>query len=152
MSGLDLFSVQQEILAYLRSVIYWDVDTGGVPEYETLKFVDGRMDPYVVLRFSEIMPASRGNSWGGAQQAEYYSYVDALCVGQTDTDARELSSLVNRYMLGKKFDNASEIRKIFGGGGFSVSDATRVPVAYISIASFAFNTNLEDVGSESKVA
>ena len=149
MAGLDLFSVQQSIVAYLSDNLEWRVETGGVPEASMLPFVNGKMDPYVVLRFSEFMPASKGQNWGGAVNAEYYSYVDALCVGQTDTDARELSSVVNRILLGKKLPNASELRKIFGGGGFSVPDATRVPVAYISLASFAFNTNLDDVGSQS---
>lgn len=152
MTGLDLFSIQQAILAYVDSKFPdLSVTSGGVPELETLLFQNGVMEPYIVLRFSELMPASRGSTWNGATDYEYYSYVDALCVGKTDTDAREVMSLVNRIMLGKKFANASEVRKIFGGGGFAVSDATRVPVAYVSVASFAFTTNLDDVGSGSLV-
>lgn len=152
MSGLDLFSVQQDILDYVQGKFpELLVESGGVPELETLIYHDGVLEPYIILRFSELMPASRGSTWDGASTYEYYSYVDALCVGRNDTDAREVSSLVNRAMLSKKFPNASEIRKIFGGGGFAISDATRVPVAYISVASFAFTTNLEDVGSGSLI-
>lgn len=153
MSGLDLFSVQQAILNYVEACFpNLLVTSGGVPELETLIYQDGVMEPYIVLRFSELMPASRGSTWDGASTYEYYSYVDALCVGKTDTDARETMSLVNRFMLSKKFDNASELRKIFGGGGFAISDATRVPVAYISVASFAFTTNIDDVGAGSLAA
>lgn len=154
MAGLDLFSIQQDIEDYVRdrlSTDPWDYEvyTGAVPEAETLVMRDGVLQPYVVLRFSELMPVGRGSTWAGTEEHEFYSYVDAMCVARTDTDARQLSGMMNRIMLGKIFPNTGEIRKIYGGGTFAVPDAKRIPVAFLSLASFAFNTNLTNPGSES---
>lgn len=153
MGGLDLFSVQQDIVEYLQtSIPQFDVNSGAIPTAQSLPLVNGRLQPYVILRFSDMMPTSGGGSFMGAQYDEYYSYCDALCVAETDTDARELANLVNSWMLGKKFDNASPIKKNYGGGQFAiVNEAGRQPVAFIAITSFRFAVNMTDVGSGSRV-
>lgn len=149
MSGLDLFSLQQEVKAYLVSVINWPVDSGATPEAENLQLTDGVLQPYVVLRFSDGMPLSGGESFGGSKFDEYYTYVDALCIGATDEDARALANVVNRFMLGKVFENSTEVKKAYGGGIFAVADAARKPVAFVAVTSFRMNYNQTDVGSES---
>lgn len=151
--GLDLFSVQQEIKEYLiDSIPQFTVVSGGVPTAESLPFVNGALEPYVVLRFSDMMPTSGGGSWMGAQWDEYYSYVDGLCLGPTEDDARELANLVNSWMLGKKLSNASAIKKNYGGGSFAIfAEANRNPVAFVATTSFRFGTNVEDVGAGSRL-
>lgn len=149
--GLDLFSVQQDILAYIKDEIpQFLVESGGIPTSESLPFKDGRLEPYVIVRFSDMMPQQGGGSFGGARYDEHYSYFDALCLGETDTDARDLANLVNSKLIGKVFPNASEIGKTWGGGQFAIfSEANRNPVAYVATASYRFQTNVEDVGNYS---
>jgi hypothetical protein len=109
MAGIDIFPTQQAIKAALDAEIPWEVVSGGVPTADTIavRRVEGILNPYVVLRFADIMPAARGKSVAGPLYDEYYSYVDALCVGQTDDEARELASLVNAKLLGRVFPNAT---------------------------------------------
>ena len=151
--GLDLYALQDIVKSYLQTVINWPVDSGSTPEAENLQLVDGLLSPYVVLRFSDGMPVSSrsGTSFGGSVYDEYYTYVDAMCVAATDDEARKLASIVSRFMLGKKFPNASEVKKSFGGGNFAVPDAQRKPVAFVAITSFRMNYNQTDVGSASLV-
>jgi len=151
MAGLDLFTLQELVKDYLVDKINWPVDTGATPEAENLQLIDGVLSPYVVLRFSDGMPAQseRGNSFGGALYDEYYTYVDALCVAAKDVEARALASIVNRTLLGKVFENASEVKKAFGGGTFAVPDAQRKPVAFVAIVSFRMNYNQTGVGTGS---
>lgn len=153
MTGIDLFSTQQEILAYVQaSIPQFVVESGGIPTAESLPFVDGVLEPYIVLRFSDDMPTSGGGSFMGAAYDEYYSYVDALCVGQSDTDARELANLVKTYLLGKKFENSAPLKKNYGGGQFAIfSEASRQPLAFIAVSSYRFGTNMTDVGSGTNV-
>lgn len=153
MAGLNLFAIQDQILNYLQvSIPQFTVESGGIPTAESLPLQNGRLDPYIVMRFSDMMPTSGGGSFVGPTNDEYYSYIDCLCVGETDRDARELANLANSYMLGKKFDNASAISKAFGGGSFAIlSSASKMPEAYIQITSYRMSVNLKDVGSGSNI-
>jgi len=147
--GLDLFSVQQEIVQYAKDNIPWHVETGGIPDAETVRMVNGTLEPYVVLRFTDSMPSSRDKSFGGPEYDGLYGYVDALCIagGPDDTLARQLGSLVGRKLLGFRASNASKLSKNFGGGSFVIPGENSRPRFFIGIVSFRFTTNLEDVGA-----
>ena len=142
MSGINLFKVQQEIKAYITANVPWYVDSGNVPDARTLRTNNGVIDPYVILRFSDMMPTSRGANFGGAIYDEYYSYVDCLCIGSTDSEARELASLCNRVIIGKKFPNTGEIKPNFGGGIFAISLNDQHPLAFIAVTSYRFTFNM----------
>ena len=142
MSGINLFKVQQDIKAYMVANVPWYVESGNVPDAKTLRTVNGVIDPYVILRFSGMMPTSRGGSFGGAIYDEYYSYVDFLCIGSTDTEARELASLCNRLIIGKKLPNAGEIKPNFGGGTFAISLNDQHPLAFIAVNAYRFSFNM----------
>lgn len=148
MAGIDLYPIQQAIKAALIAEIPWRVVSGGVPTAETLERTDGRLQPYVVLRFADLMPAAtRQGSFGGALHDGYYSYVDGLCVAETDDEARELASLVNAKLLGRTFPNTDQLRRNFGGGMYAVESGNRLPEAYVAVTSFRFNTNISAVGT-----
>lgn len=147
MAGLDNFSVQEAITTYLDSAIPFDVSTGSFPTAESLPFVDGHLVPYVVLRFGDLLPRSGDTSFVGPTNDGYYSLFDALVVAETDVTARQLASKVARNTLGLKVDNASAVRKGFGGGSFAILDSNKNPIAFIATASFQYDTNLEDVGN-----
>jgi len=151
--GIDLFDIQESIKEYIAdSFPLINVDSGAVPTAESLPFVDGILEPYIIVRFSDMMPPSGGQTFGGPVYDEYYSYVDALCVGPTDTDARQLASFVNSFMLGKDFYNAGTIKKNFGGGQFAIAaEAGRQPIAFIAVASFRFPVNVSDIGAGSRL-
>lgn len=152
MTGLDLFAVQQDIKQYFIDNLPVPVSSGAIPTSESLPFVNGILEPFIVLRFSDSMPSSGDASFGGPVHDGYYSYVDALCLGQTDDDARELASLVGRTMISKRFPNTGSLRKIYGGGQFAIaSEANRQPVAFVAVSSFQYLFNVDDVGANSLV-
>lgn len=154
MTGLDLNAVQVAITDYVKARFpNIAVETGSVPSAESLPFVDGMLDPFIVLRFTDMLPASGGQSFGGPVYDEYYGYVDALCVGQTDDDARELATLVNMRLIGKTVPNGGTLKKAFGGGQYAIiSEANRQPVAFMLPASFRYAINVDDVGAGSDLA
>lgn len=142
MSGINLFKIQQDIKAYMVANVPWYVDSGNVPDARALRSVNGIIDPYVILRFSDMMPTSRGSGFGGAIYDDYYSYVDCLSIGSTDTEARELASLCNRLLIGKKFINTGEVVPNFGGGTFAISLNDEHPLAFIAVSAFRFSLNM----------
>lgn len=147
--GLDLFSVQQEIKNYLDSQIPFYVTSGGVPDAHTVRQVNGFVEPYVVLRFSDSMPTSNDASFGGPRLSGMYGYVDAICIagGDDDDDARQLGSIVGSTMLGFTPHNAGSIGKAYGGGSFYIPGENSKPLFFVGIVSFRFTTNSTDVGS-----
>lgn len=149
MTGLDLYSVQQEIKAKTVSDIPFFVTTGGVPDAKTVRQVNGVVQPYVVLRFSDSMPTSRDKSFAGPRFDGQYGYVDALCIagGEDDDAARELGSKVGKTLLGFKPANAGALTKAYGGGSFYIAGENSKPLFFVGIVSFRFSTNVEDVGS-----
>lgn len=151
MSGIDLYGTQQEIKAYVKANVPWRVVSGGFPEAESIPQVNGVCEVYVILRFSNMMPITNGGSFAGAAHDEYYSYVDAMCVGPTDDLALELASMVTRLLTGKKFDNTGELAPNYGGGQFALASGTAHPAAFIAITPFRYTINQSDVGSGSLV-
>jgi hypothetical protein len=147
MAGIDLYDIQQDITAYVDGVVNWDVVTGGVPDATNVRYVDGVLEPYVVLRFTEGMPSARGNTFGGPRMDESYAYVDALCVAASDDEARALATFVNSKLLGRVFDNASALARNFGGGIYAVTSGNRLPEAYVAVTSYKFQYNLAGVGT-----
>lgn len=147
--GLDLFSVQQDIIAKVKAEIPFFVTTGGVPDAFSVRQVDGVVEPYVILRFSDSMPSSNDQSFGGPRLGGMYGYVDALCVagGVDDTLARRLGSDVGRALLGFTPYNAGAIGKGYGGGSFYIAGENSKPLFWVGIVSFRFTTNSADVGA-----
>ena len=151
MTGLDLAAVQVAIFDYIDTELpNLTVESGGIPTAESLPFVDGRLEPYVIVRFTDMMPSANEGSFMGPTHDGYYSMVDALCIAEDATTALQVASVVNRILIGKKFDNTSTLGKSWGGGRYAIfSEANRQPVAYVAGASFRYSTNVKDVGANS---
>lgn len=147
--GLDLFSVQEEIKQYVTANIPFFVTTGGVPDASSVRQINGLVEPYVILRFSDSMPSSNDRSFGGPRLDGMYGYVDALCVagGEDDTLARRLGSDVGKNLLGFKPYNAGTLGKGYGGGSFYIAGENSKPLFWVGIVSFRFTTNSENVGA-----
>lgn len=149
MTGIDNYSIQATIKQFAIDNINWYVTSGNVPDAKSLRYNDGVLDPYVIIRFSGMLPTSRGYSFNGALYDEYYSYFDVLCVAATDDEARELASVVDRLMIGKTFPNTGEMRVQAGGGLFAISLDTQHPLAFIAINAYRYSLNELDVGAGS---
>lgn len=146
--ALDLFSIQQQIKTFVDDSIAFPVYTGGVEEARTLAATNGILTPHVVLRFGSRQPYLADTSFAGARFDGKYSTVDALCVGESDEDARQLASYVSNILLGyQPGPDASQLNDDWGGGTFTVIAENSRPQFYISWASFRFNFNLSDVGA-----
>lgn len=144
----DFYADQQAIEAYARANINWAIYTGGIEEAQTLAATKGVLRPHVVLRFGSAQPYQADQSFGGARYAGVYSTVDALCVGASDHDARELAAEASNVLLGfKPSANTGELNYNWGGGTFTVISEGSRPQFYISWASFRYTSNMADVGS-----
>lgn len=146
--GLDNFAVQQDILAYIQtSLPSYSVESGGIPNGDSLPLVNGALQAYIILRFADTSPTPNGGSFGGPKHDEYFSVFDALCVAPTDTQAREVGNYLDTFLLSHKLTNTGSITRAPGSQRFALySDASRQPVAFVVSKAYRYSTNISEVG------
>lgn len=149
--GLDVVSYQDAITARVKSLY---------PDYEVLEDTldddtvlkrdfNGKMEAYIVLRYSPILPKRRGKSFAGVRHDEYYGTVDIIAVGSKGRIARLLSSAVLNDLLGWSADGISPMSIQDDGGMFAafvVSSNEARPTRSLASQRLRFNVNNVNVG------
>lgn len=144
--GLNVFASQKAIFDYATAEIPWPVIDAEIPDSETVRMVNGVVQPYVVMRFSDSLAAGGQGSFGGVRQDGYYSLFQAVCVARTGLKALELASLCNDKFIGHQATtNDGPISKDFGGGSLTIKGVNTNPSFFVSITAFRFLTNLQPI-------
>lgn len=142
--GLNVYASQKAIFDYAQAEIPWDVIDGEVPDSATVQMVNGMVQPYVVMRFSDMLSAGGQGSFGGVRQDGYYSLFQAICVAPRALQALELGSLCNNIFLGyQPTTNDGPISKDFGGGSLTIRGVNSTPTFFVSIVAYRYLTNLQ---------
>lgn len=149
MAGLDLATLQDEILEYLETSLpaEYQVMEADVADALTLVQDNGVAQTLVVVQFGDMLPRAGDKSFCGPEMDGYYTLIRTLCIASSPGRARKANSIVNQVLLGHQPPNGSAISKSAGGGAFTIGEANSRPVAYSALAGFSLGTNLEDVGS-----
>jgi hypothetical protein len=145
-SGLDLFSVTEEIGAFVENAFPWKVVYGGIEDAETLIAENGVDEPFIVLQFTDMQSRGRGDSFGGPRYGEYFSIVRAMVMSPLEKDVRKITSELNEKLLGFQPQNSSALSKQFGGGGFITPGSGSRPSVFSNIIAFQFAVNVDGVG------
>lgn len=144
MTGLNLYTTQQTLFDYIDAQIPWKVVDAEVPDADTVLMVEGEIEPYVVVRFSDLLGASGQNSFGGPTYDGYYSLFQCICVGSTGLEALHLQSQVNTSLIGHVPDvNSGPITKDFGGGSLAIKGVNTSPSFFVAISAFRYLTNMQ---------
>lgn len=142
--GLNVYASQQAIFDFATANIPWTVIDGEVPDSDTVLMENGVLQPYVVMRFSDMLSAGGQASFGGVRQDGYYSLFQAICVAPRALQALELGSLCNDIFLGHQpTTNDGPISKDFGGGSLTIKGVNSTPTFFVSIVAYRFLTNMQ---------
>jgi hypothetical protein len=142
--GLNIYATQKTIKTYLQGALPWPVLGGEIPDAYNVRMVNGEVDSYAVVRFSDLLKASGQDSFGGPRQDGYYGLVQVISVAATDDEVLELASMVNNVMIGHVPDaNSGPITKDFGGGSYDIKGVNSQPSFLVAITAFRFLTNME---------
>lgn len=145
MAGLDIYTTQQSILTKIGTLPY-EVIEGDVGDALTLVQDNGVLETFVIVQFGDMLRAS-GGSFGGATHDNYYSLVRTLSVASSPGRARKANSVIGQLLLGWEPENGSALVKEWGGGTFTISQENARPLAYSSLSTFRFSTNVVGVGT-----
>lgn len=144
MSGLDTYTTQQTIFDYLSANLGFDVVDSEVPDAGSVILTNGVLVPYVVVRFGDALANGQQMSFGGPVYDGYYSPMMVLCVAPSGLEALELSSAVNKLLIGWTPDaNSGPLTKDFGGGSMAIKAPNSKPSFFVAITAFRFLTNMQ---------
>lgn len=148
-NGLDLFEVQNDILAYLEQNLGaagYEVHEGDIGDSVSREYVNGVNQVTCVIQFGDLLPSAKDKSFGGPTLDGYYSLVRVMSIAQSPALARKANSIVNQLMIGYRIPNSGSIHKEGGGGSYAIGEANTKPVAYGLLSSYRFLTNISNPG------
>lgn len=148
MSGLNVFSVQEIISAYIQQefsnyVVYDDV----VLDDEFVIKIGNKVKPYIVLRWGGLRPSPTGASFMGPRNDEYYSTVDISVVAPTPNQSRRALNIIVDKMVGYKPTGGSPMSVEGGMDTIGIPDYDGRPHVYLSSTRFRYAINGENVGA-----
>lgn len=150
MAGFDIVSLQDAITAYVRSQTAATVYEDSIPDDEPLPMdANGKLLPYVVLRYGPIRPSYTGGSFAGPRHDEYWASCDVLAVSGNGRVSRVLNNGLVDALIGFKPDGVSPMHQRTDAGDpaqFVVSSNESRPTQYISSTRLRYTVNAVNVG------
>lgn len=133
---------QEEILALLDAAFVQPVVEQGIPDIETVRRVNGAIEPYIAVQFGDLQQGST-YSMVGPRGDDYVLPIYFQCIAPSVKIARQLQNKVLDTMLGAGFPWSGNVRKRPGGGMFSMTNSNSATEAYTMPASFGLTVQFE---------
>lgn len=143
--ALNLVEVQDEIFSTFDAAIPQPLVEQGVPDADTVRKVDGKIEPYVALQFGDLQFIASGQGFTGVRTNTYDLpiYVQ-VCAADAAIARKIASGNVLDALLGLKFSWTGELRKRPGGGMWPVVNSNGATEAYLFPSSWAIRVQLAD--------
>jgi len=153
MGGFDIVALQDIITAKVKEILPNAlVLEDSIPDDKDLPYTnDGRLAPYVVLRYGPIRPSYTGRSMGGARLDEYWASCDFLAIAPSGREARILNAALVSRMIGFKPDGVYPMAMRTDAGDpaqFVVSSNEARPTQFVATTRLRYAVNSVDAGAE----
>lgn len=148
--GFDLVGLQDAITAKVKMLTAAEVFEDMVEDDEPIPMKDGKIEPYVVLRYSPIRPSYTGRSMRGPRHDEYWASVDVVAIAHKGRIARKLNIGLVGSLIGFKPDGVSPISMRTDAGDpamFTVSSNESRPTQYVASTRLRFTVNGANVAA-----
>ncbi len=144
MSG-DLFAMQEAITDHVKTLTTLPVEEDMWPDDEPIPMgTDGKIKPYIVLRFGPRRASYTGGSMRGPRLDEYWSSVDIVGVAGDGKKARRLCTGLVEELIGYKPDGVTPLSQRSDSGDpamFTVSSNETRPTQYVASTRLRFSLN-----------
>jgi len=148
MSGLNLVAVQDTITAYIKAQFpAYDVVEDEILDDNYLLKVNGKVKPYIVLRWGGLFRDTGGTSFSGVRFDQYTSAVDVNVIAPTPSQARRAMNIIMDRLIGWKPTGGGAMIPEGGSGVYVIVDDNNKPHIYLGSARLSFAINSENVGS-----
>lgn len=141
----NLIEIQDAIFEHLNANIPQDLVEQGVPDADTVRKVDGKVLPYVAMRFGDLQRMNGGRTFVGVRTFDYELPIYLEAVAADASVARKIASgPILTTLLGLKLPYTGEVRKRPGGGQFAITNSNGATEAYMFPSSWAVTVQLID--------
>lgn len=148
MTGLDLVSVQDSILAHVESTFpEYEIVEDEVLDDEYLLKIDSNVKPFIVLRWHGLQRSPGNASFAGVRFDEYNSSVDIVVVAPSPKIGRRALGYVMNNLIGWQVPGGSQLTPTGGAAVFPVVDYEAKPHIYLATNTLSFQVNSDGVGA-----
>ena len=141
----NLHAIQDAITAKVKSLTVIPVEEDQWPDDKPLPMgTDGKIKPYIILRFGPRRPSYTGRSMRGARLDEYWSSVDLTCITNDGNKSRKMLEGLLDELVGFKPDGVSPLAQRPDAGDpamFVVSANESRPTQYVASTRLRFSIN-----------
>ena len=142
MNGIDLISLQDEILAHVESSFpEYDIKDDDVLDDEYLLRVSNKVKPFIVLRWGGLSRDQQNTSFAGVRHDEYFSKVDIIAIAPKGRIARRLLGYFMDGLIGWRISNGAELTPELGESVVPIGEDNAVPHLYLAIGTLSFRFN-----------
>ena len=144
--ALNLVDVQDQIYEALENAIPYPLVEQGVPDEDTVRKVNGKVEPYVALQFGDLQRGRLGGeTFAGVRTFDYELPIYIQVVSADMSKARKIrDGAVLDMMLGFSQDWTGEVRKRPGGGMWPITNSNGATEAYLYPSSWAVTVQLHE--------
>jgi hypothetical protein len=148
MSGLDVFTTQESISAYVRQqfpnyVVYDDI----ILDDEFIIKQGNKVKPYIVLQYGGLNDSGTAGSFAGVRHDEYYSTVDLCVIAPTPNQARRGLNALQNVLLGWTPTDSTPMRITSGMDILGIPNSSNLVTVYLASVRMAYNVNTTDIGA-----
>jgi len=148
MAGLNLVAVQDIIAAHIRAEFpNYELHEDDVIDDEYMLKNNGKVKPYIVLRWGGLNRSRANASFAGVRFDEYTSSVDIMVVSPTGSQSRRGLNVILDKLIGWKPTGGGAMTPFGGSGLYTVNDNSGKPHVYVATGRLEFAVNSEDVGA-----
>jgi hypothetical protein len=148
MSGIDLVSIQDEIIAHIETTFpNYEIKEDEVLDDESLLSVSRKTKPFVVVRYSGLTRQVANASFAGVRHDDYSSRFDIIAVAPTPRIARRVLNIFMDQLIGYRLSNGYPLTPTLGQSVFPSVDRSGAPHLYLGIGTFEFRFNAENPSS-----
>lgn len=148
MAGLDLVSIQDSIVAYIKQEFAgYEVFEDYILDDEQITKMDNKVKPYIVISWDGLGHSASGRSFSGARHDEYFSGFEVGVIASAPKFCRKAMNIIMDKLIGMSIQNSSSLIPSSGGGVNVIAERAGKPNIYVASAHFVFQVNATDVAS-----
>lgn len=143
---LNLVDIQDAVFEELESEMAIPVFEQAIPDANTVRKVDGKVQPYLAIQFGDLQDRVSGRGFTGVRSNDYELPIYVQVVAADPRIARKIASgPVLDTMLGLSLDWTGEVRKRPGGGMWPIVNSNGATEAYLAPSSWGVTVQLAEV-------
>lgn len=144
--ALNIVDIQDQVFDFMEAAVKpYPLEEQGIPDADTVRKVDGKIEPYIALQFGDLQRRVNGETFAGVRTFDYELPIYVQVCAAEPRLVRQISNgVVLDKLLGFSTRWTGEVRKRPGGAMWPITNSTGATEAYVFPSSYALTVQLND--------